>query len=95
MTYEVPHITDLICREIAQERSRQITGEGWGLGHDDTQVQGELPRAASCYAWPVNIGQRWPWHKLWWKPAGPRRNLIKAAALLVAEIERLDRQTGD
>lgn len=42
----------------------------------------------------------WPWDKEWWKPGRletgkvaimRRRNLVKAAALLLAEIERLDR----
>lgn len=33
----------------------------------------------------------WPWETGWFKPTTPRRNLIKAAALIVAEIERLDR----
>ncbi|MBB4145863.1 hypothetical protein GGQ72_004429, partial [Rhizobium rhizoryzae] len=35
----------------------------------------------------------WPasWAKSWWKPTDRRRDLVKAAALLVAEIERLDR----
>lgn len=33
----------------------------------------------------------WPWEREWWKPGTRRRNLVKAAALLVAEIERLDR----
>lgn len=35
--------------------------------------------------------QLWPWHADWWKPASRRRDLIRAAALIVAEIERLDR----
>lgn len=37
----------------------------------------------------------WPWDREWWKPtpAFPRRMLVKAAALIVAEIERLDRIT--
>lgn len=34
----------------------------------------------------------WPWQVEWWKPTGARRNLVKAAALLIAEIERLDRE---
>lgn len=34
---------------------------------------------------------RWPWALAWWKPSDARRDLIRAAALLVAEIERLDR----
>lgn len=33
----------------------------------------------------------WPWAKEWWKPKDRRRDLIRAAALIVAEIERLDR----
>jgi hypothetical protein len=35
----------------------------------------------------------WPWSPSWWKPAGgTRRILVKAAALLLAEIERIDRK---
>lgn len=35
----------------------------------------------------------WPktWSTRWWKPKNRRRDLIRAAALIVAEIERLDR----
>jgi len=33
----------------------------------------------------------WPWSGQWWKPTTARRDLVKAAALIVAEIERLDR----
>jgi len=33
----------------------------------------------------------WPWDSSWWKPADPRRDLVKAGALILAEIERLDR----
>lgn len=35
----------------------------------------------------------WPWDTDWWKPSGDRRDLVKAGALIVAEIERLDRIT--
>lgn len=31
----------------------------------------------------------WAWQ--WWKPKDKRRNLVRAAALLLAEIERMDR----
>jgi hypothetical protein len=34
----------------------------------------------------------WPWDEAWWKPKSPRRDLVRAAALLIAEIERLDRE---
>lgn len=33
----------------------------------------------------------WPWDQSDWKPKGKRRNLVRAAALLIADIERLDR----
>lgn len=33
----------------------------------------------------------WPWSAHWWKPKDRRRDLVRAAALIVAEIERLDR----
>lgn len=36
----------------------------------------------------------WPrtWHPSWWKPATDRRrDLVRAGALIIAEIERLDR----
>ncbi|MEZ2410592.1 hypothetical protein AB6806_27725 [Bosea sp. RCC_152_1] len=33
----------------------------------------------------------WPWDRSWWKPADRRRDLVKAGALILAEIERLDR----
>jgi hypothetical protein len=28
---------------------------------------------------------------MWWKPKDRRRDLVRAAALIIAEIERLDR----
>ena len=36
----------------------------------------------------------WPesWAEEWWKPKNPRRDLVRAAALLIAEIERMDRE---
>lgn len=39
----------------------------------------------------VSVPSAWPWDGQWWKPTDRRRDLIKAAALIVAEIERLDR----
>lgn len=47
------------------------------------------------YSELATIGYRWPWQKRWWKPANPRRDLVKAAALILAEIERIDRKSGE
>lgn len=34
----------------------------------------------------------WPWSREWWKPStDPVRNLVKAGALIAAEIDRLQR----
>jgi hypothetical protein len=80
---------------IAAERQRQIEAEGWTPEHDDEHDDGQLAKAASCYASPPDCTNRhfdWPWAMEWWKPSEDRRReLIKAAALIVAEIERLDR----
>lgn len=37
----------------------------------------------------------WPWELDWWKPKSRRRNLERAGALILAEIERLDRATAE
>src|SRR5690554_814282 len=96
-------ISDVIS-EIAAERKRQIEVEGWTPEHDDEHSRGELLDAALCYAQRRSDSRmfgyevekypapaRWPWSREWWKPKDERRDLIRAAALIVAEIERLDR----
>lgn len=83
--------------DIAVERARQIAEEGWTADHDDAHDNGELADAAACYARGKQMSAVWPWDDKWWKPGPDRRGqLVKAAALIVAEIERLDRQAlGD
>lgn len=39
------------------------------------------------------VHNMWPWDRQWWKPKTHRRDLVRAAALIIAEIERLDRAT--
>jgi hypothetical protein len=46
---------------------------------------------ASEYVALSEPGMRWPWHMKWWKPKSQRQDLVRAAALILAEIERLDR----
>jgi hypothetical protein len=84
--------------DVVKERFRQVMVEGWTAGHDDQHDDGELARAAACYANPMFKGgvlllpTGWPWAARWWKSTNRRRDLVKAAALLIAEIERLDRK---
>jgi hypothetical protein len=88
-----------VIAEIAAEHRRQIEVEGWTTEHDDTHTAGELASAAACYAlaatFPIaattTFTRYWPWSRKWWKPKDRRHDLIRAAALIVAEIERLDR----
>lgn len=61
--------------------------------------------AGSCFAWRADAYQSakphegnpaaqdslWPWDMQWWKPKDPRRDLVRAGALILAELERLDR----
>ena len=75
--------------DIAAERRRQVEAEGWTPEHDDAHDDNELSRAAACYA--IGNVAYWPWEAMWWKPKDRRRDLVRAAALIVAEIERLDR----
>ena len=83
-------------RDVAAERRRQIEAEGFDYEHDDLHSSGDLMQAAICYAMGATFVSGatfdlWPWDRAWWKPKDRRSNLVRATALLLAEIERLDR----
>ncbi|HHX3674007.1 hypothetical protein [Klebsiella oxytoca] len=40
------------------------------------------------------VPKQWPWDPSWWKPTDARRDLVKAGALILAEIDRIDRAAG-
>ena len=87
--------------DVLAERKRQVTAEGWTPGNDDEYEHGELADAAGCYALSSELfdcagepPRPWPWPDEWWKPTNRRRDLVKAGALILAEIERLDRAAG-
>lgn len=88
--------------DVQAERRRQITAEGWTPEHDDEHSHGQMARASACYALAGSsapndgtaallVSLAWPWDEQWWKPSTARRDLVKACALALAEIERLDR----
>jgi len=94
---------------IAKERERQITKKGWTAEHDDKHAIGELAKAAACYAVidcsnfvilkngavSINLFRLlWPFHSFEWKPNSRIKNLVKAGALISAEIDRLQRLEG-
>jgi hypothetical protein len=83
--------------DVISERQRQRAVEGWTSEHDDAYQNSELADAAACYAinahnQGLSTPAHWPWAPDWWKQSGPRRDLVKAGALILAEIERIDRQ---
>ncbi|HBP4574726.1 hypothetical protein IPC618_21445 [Pseudomonas aeruginosa] len=88
--------------DVQAERRRQVEAEGWTPEHDDEHADGQMARAAACYALAGSsapndgtaallVSLAWPWDEQWWKPSTARRDLVKACALALAEIERLDR----
>lgn len=85
------------ARDVLAERKRQIEAEGWTAWLDDAHVAGELACAAAAYSIRSadvdreDIPSIWPWGLKWWRPTSRRRYLVKAGALILAEIERLDR----
>jgi hypothetical protein len=100
LTVAVPAEVDVI-----RERRRQIAEEGYTAAHDDRHPAGMLARAGASFALggaaglttspPHELhtmsGRLWPFDRQAAPKAAPRRKLVIAAALILAEIERLDR----
>ncbi|GAL58479.1 hypothetical protein EV102420_11_00490 [Pseudescherichia vulneris NBRC 102420] len=62
--------------------ARHVNGRQW--------VYRTRPESYTSEAAP----NEWPWDEVWWKPKSPRSDLVRAGALILAEIERLDRAAG-
>jgi|GEM_PF-3694418 hypothetical protein len=86
---------------IAEERKRQVGEEGWTEAHDDQHEYGELAAAAEGYLASAisradgqditSPPEAWPFDPSWWKPKGYYHDLKRAAALIAAEMERVER----
>ena len=91
---------------IDRERTRQVMQEGWTPEHDDTLVKGELASASRTYAEvalvlvneplkilaPEGARLKWPLNSEGLKIShDPVVCLVKAGALIAAEIDRLQR----
>lgn len=93
------------ARDVLAERRRQVEAEGYDQEHDDAHPNEEIAAYAALYAMPPTA-RDWPASETGygetfgaalcpvdWTPkfGDRRRELVKAAALLLAEIERIDR----
>lgn len=91
---------------IRKERERQINVEGYNAEHDDAEKADSLSTAGAIYALPwnirtiINATRYWPWDKSFYKPSKSDhtdariKELVKAGALIAAEIDRLKRNNG-
>ncbi|HHE3631944.1 TPA: hypothetical protein ACPDW7_000999 [Pasteurella multocida] len=82
---------------IANERLRQQSEKGFSLNSDTQYTNDELVRAAMCYLQAQSrhaiMPIFWPWGKKYWNPKDRKENLIRAGALIAAEIDRLHNTT--
>ena len=84
-----------VLRLIQAERENQIVSHGYSTTHDKMWERGELAQAAAVYAMPAQKRrvEDWPFEKFFYRPELSRVDeLIKAAALIVAEIERISQE---
>ncbi|WP_353622156.1 hypothetical protein [Citrobacter sp. CK196] len=101
-----PAILDVIAERQRQKAVEGWTSEHDDL-HDSGELAGAAAcyahyTNARGWVFPTNPGDyqsadepnNWPWDPAWWKPTNPRRDLVKAGALILAEIERIDRAAG-
>jgi hypothetical protein len=91
--FAVPRLTSSGAAAVAFERERQMSAEGYTPEHDDAHIDGALADAAACYlVADVNGGHpgvAWPWLVRYWRPKSRILNLVRAGALISAEIDRL------
>jgi hypothetical protein len=89
---------------ISAERFRQIDEEKRTAEADDALPASDLAKAGVAYAFAAIYSDGrpgcpapWPWDAKFWKPASAIRMLVKAGALIAAEIDRRHRagQTAD
>lgn len=73
-----------VLAAITLERDRQIAELGWTSTHDDHHGTGHL----------IKLATEWTIHASHLQAAEQRDALVKAAALLVAAIEVLDRRSA-
>lgn len=83
------------------ERQRQQLVKGYIPERDESYTQGELERAAACYAFqaaglqPFPYMRFWPWPHHAMKACDATESLTRAGALFLAAMDRKTAQTAD
>jgi hypothetical protein len=104
----IGNISNKVIYDVSKERKRQVEVEGYTAEVDDRGEGGRLAAAAACYSVHaafslfegpggtglVGVPVWWPFDAGSWKPKTERENLVRAAALIIAEIEKMDRASG-
>lgn len=99
----MPALTGAGLADVLAERVRQIDVEGFTLAHDLAHHPGGLALAAASYL-NTAIDQlvhgtehdateepdTWPWEREAWRPGDARANLVKALAIGLATLDRVD-----
>lgn len=58
---------------------------------EETDLPADLSASGETVPGALAWLEIWPWDRKWWKPKDRRSDLVRAGALILAEIERLDR----
>jgi len=79
--------------EILNERILQIIKHGYSESHDDEHSDGSIADAAAHYASTKDDAGLWPWDVQYDKKDSKSRRdqLITSIAMLISEVERVDR----
>jgi len=95
---ELISITDSGAKLILKERARQIQVKRYSLVDDIKHNGSTLINAALAYVYAQEkdvAAKYWPWKESNFKPSEDHvKNLIKAGALIAAEIDRLNAVDG-
>lgn len=85
--------TTCVCGGLGSYCLRTRSRGGSGLGTEPCVCRKSLAPREGRARWWTNASDHWPFGSCEWKPsvADPVRDLVKAGALIAAEIDRLQR----
>lgn len=88
--------------DVVAERIAQIEANGFTLAHDEGHHPAQLAAGAASYLNtgidqlngiehdPQDPADTWPWEREAWRPGDARTNIVKALAIGLAVLDRLD-----